>query len=106
MSRKPDTASPSTAATRTAAESIEAIEQRLALIEARLEQLFEHLNVTPRGGAESGGPGTELDPNDDPEIQDLLAKGNALQATKRYQELTGVSLEQAKQAIERAQADG
>lgn len=106
MTGKRDTASPSTAATNTAAESIEAIEQRLALIEGRLEQLFEHLNLTPGGGEESGGAGGELDPNEDPEIQDLLAKGNRLQATKRYRELTGVSLEQAKQAIDRAQADG
>jgi ribosomal protein L7/L12 len=83
----------------------EGIEKRLALIETRLEQLFEHLKVTPRG-ADSEGGDSELDPNDDPEIQDLLAKGNAVQATKRYQELTGASLDRAKQAIERAQADG
>ena len=63
------------------------------LIEARLEQLFEHLDLTPRGGAGAGGhhEGEGLDPNDDPEIQDLLAKGNTGQATKRYQERTGAS---------------
>ena len=38
------------------------------------------------------------------EIQDLLTKGNALQAAKRYQERTGVSLDDAKRAIDRAQA--
>jgi ribosomal protein L7/L12 len=81
-------------------------EKRIALIEVRLEQLFEHLNITPRGGAGAGGhhEGEGLDPNDDPEIQDLLAKGNQAQATKRYQELTGASLAQAKEAIDRAQA--
>ena len=86
-------------------EQVEEIEKRIALIEVRLEQLFEHLNVTPRGGAGAGGhhEGEGLDPNDDPEIQDLLAKGNSVQATKRYQELTGASLEEAKQAIDRAQ---
>ncbi len=106
MSGKRDPASPSTAATNTAAESIGEIEKRIALIEVRLEQLFEHLNITPRGGAGAGGhhEGEGLDPNDDPEIQDLLAKGNEVQATKRYQELTGASLEQAKEAIDRAQA--
>jgi ribosomal protein L7/L12 len=46
----------------------------------------------------------EIDPASDPEIQDLLAKGNAEQAAKRYQERTGLSLEQAKQQIDRAQA--
>ena len=81
---------------------LEEIEKRLALMEVRLEQLFDHLKLTPRGGGEGEGAG--LDPNDDPEIQDLLAKGNELQATKRYQELTGASLEEAKEAIDRAQA--
>jgi ribosomal protein L7/L12 len=87
-------------------EQVEEIEKRIALIEVRLEQLFEHLNLTPRGGAGAGGhhEGEGLDPNDDPEIQDLLAKGNEAQATKRYQELTGASLAEAKRAIERAQA--
>jgi ribosomal protein L7/L12 len=85
---------------------LDEIEKRIALIEVRLEQLFEHLNISPRGGAGAGGhhEGEGLDPNDDPEIQDLLAKGNSVQATKRYQELTGASLEEAKQAIDRAQA--
>jgi ribosomal protein L7/L12 len=85
------------------------IEKRLALIEVRLEQLFEHLNIAPRGGGTGGGYGSEpseLDPNDDPEIQDLLAKGNETQAIKRYGELTGLGLAEAKAAIERAQADG
>jgi ribosomal protein L7/L12 len=88
-------------------QQVEQIEKRIALIEVRLEQLFEHLNITPRGGGGAGGEGegAGLDPNDDPEIQDLLAKGNALQATKRYQELTGASLDEAKQAIEQAQAE-
>jgi hypothetical protein len=86
----------------------EEIEKRIALIEVRLEQLFEHLNLSPRGGGGEGGvhEGAGLDPNDDPEIQDLLAKGNEQQATKRYQELTGASLDEAKRAIEGAQTDG
>jgi ribosomal protein L7/L12 len=84
-------------------ELVEELEKRLALMEVRLEQLFEHLNLTPRGGAGAGGhhEGEGLDPNDDPEIQDLLAKGNEAQATKRYQELTGASEEEAKEAIDR-----
>ena len=87
-------------------EQVAEIARRIALVEVRLEQLFEHLNLTPRGGAGEGGhhEGEGLDPNDDPEIQDLLAKGNETQATKRYQELTGASLQQAKEAIDRAQA--
>jgi ribosomal protein L7/L12 len=88
-------------------EQVRIIEERIALIEVRLEQLFDHLNLTPRASAdEPTQEALQQDASSDPEIQDLLAKGNAVQATKRYQELTGASLDQAKQAIERAQADG
>jgi len=72
---------------------------RLEQIEARIEQLFDHLDLKPRSDAAG-----EVDPASDPEIQDLLAKGNAEQAAKRYQERTGLSLEQAKQEIDREQA--
>ena len=87
-------------------EQVAEIEERLALIEARLQQLFEHLDIAPRAASEEGlSPDpTELDPNDDPEIQDLLAKGNQAQAIKRYHEVTGMSLEEAERAIEQAQS--
>jgi ribosomal protein L7/L12 len=88
-------------------EQVEDIERRIALIEVRLQQLFEHLDIAPRGGEGgwSGGGETEpLDPLVDPEIQDLLAKGNEAQAIKRYHELTGVGLDEAKRAIERARS--
>jgi len=77
------------------------IKQRLAQIETRLQQLFEHLDLGPQAPE-----GSELDPTDDPEIQDLLAKGNDAQAVKRYRELTGVGIAEAQQAIERAKAGG
>ena len=87
------------------------IKQRLALIESRLEQLFEHLDLRPRETASGdwwggGGEGDAPDPATDPEIQDLLAKGNEIQAIKRYRELTGLGLAEAKEAIERAKAGG
>ena len=86
------------------------IKQRLALIETRLEQLFEHLDLRPRETASDdwwgGGEGDAPDPATDPEIQDLLAKGNEIQAIKRYRELTGLGLAEAKEAIERAKAGG
>jgi ribosomal protein L7/L12 len=75
------------------------IKQRLALVEARLEQLFQHVNIAPQ---EAPRPG-EFDPNEDPEIQDLLAKGNKVQAVKRYRELTGAGIAEAQKAIETAQ---
>jgi ribosomal protein L7/L12 len=88
------------------------IKERLALIEVRLQQLFEHLDIAPResaaGGGGWGGPGQgaePLDPLSDPEIQDLVVKGNEIQAIKRYRELTGLSLGEAKEAIEQAQSE-
>ena len=79
---------------------IEEIQQRLALVESRLQQLFEHLNLRPQEDA--GG----ADPAQDPEIQDLVAKGNEVQAVKRYRELTGADAEEAQRAIEGTQSDG
>jgi ribosomal protein L7/L12 len=81
---------------------IEELRQRLALVEARLEQLFEHLELAPPAAAKSD----ELDPNEDPEIQDLLAKGNEAQAVKRYRELTGAGIAEAQSAIRDAQGAG
>jgi ribosomal protein L7/L12 len=75
------------------------IQQRLALVESRLQQLFEHLDLKPRD-EEAGG----ADPAQDPEIQDLLAKGNKAQAVKRYRELTGAGIADANEAIERAES--
>lgn len=74
------------------------IKQRLALVETRLEQLFEHLDLKPRDPA---APGAAVE---DPEIQDLLAKGNIAQAVKRYRELTGAGIADAQKAIEAAQS--
>jgi ribosomal protein L7/L12 len=89
------------------------LKQRIALLEARLQQVFEHLDLAPRepaggeggwwgGSGEDAGP---IAPMDDPEIQDLLAKGNEIQAVKRYRELTGLGLKEAKDAIDEAQQD-
>ena len=77
------------------------IQRRLATVESRMQQLFEHLDLKPRD--EEAGRG---DPAQDPEIQDLLAKGNQAQAVKRYRELTGAGISEAQSAIERAQSGG
>ena len=76
------------------------IQQRLALVESRLQQLFEHFDLRPHEDA--GG----ADPTQDPEIQDLVAKGNEAQAVRRYRELTGADAEEAQRAIEGARSDG
>ena len=78
------------------------IQQRLAVVESRLQQLFEHLDLEPRDSSRVA----DADPAQDPEIQDLVAKGNVTQAVKRYRELTGAGVAEAQRAIEQAQADG
>jgi ribosomal protein L7/L12 len=70
------------------------IKQRLALLEARVQQLFEHLDIAPRSSE-------AIDPTAEAEIQDLVAKGNEVVAIKRYRELTGLGLAEAKAAIDR-----
>jgi ribosomal protein L7/L12 len=88
-------------------EQILDLQRRLALVERGLGQLFEHLDLAPGDSAasegglwggkdESGAP----DPAADPEIQDLVAKGNKVQAIKRYRQLTGLGLAEAKDAID------
>ena len=76
------------------------IKQRLALVESRLEQLFEHLDIAPREAPQAG------EAINDPEIQDLLAKGNEAQAVKRYRELTGGGIADAQKAIRESQSAG
>jgi ribosomal protein L7/L12 len=78
------------------------IQQRLALVESRLNQLFEHLDLKPRAAEEATG----ANPVEDPEIQDLVAKGNEAQAVKRYRELTGAGIAEAQKAIREAQGAG
>jgi ribosomal protein L7/L12 len=51
-----------------------------------------------------------LEPNADPvfvpEIQDALRRGDKIEAIKRYRELTGLGLAEAKRAIDRAERFG
>jgi ribosomal protein L7/L12 len=75
------------------------LQQRLALVESRLEQLFEHLDLKP-------GDGGEEDATQDPEIQDLLEKGYDAQAVKRFRELNGAGIAEAQSAIRDAQGTG
>jgi ribosomal protein L7/L12 len=79
------------------------IKERLALVETRLQQLFEHLDIAPRDAADAGPGGDAID---DPEIQDLIVKGNEAQAVKRYRELTGVGIAEAQKAIKDSRRGG
>jgi ribosomal protein L7/L12 len=91
------------------------IKRRLALIESRLEQLFEKLDMAPRGATSGGGwwggsgddAAGELGSGADTDAQvlDLIASGNKIQAVKRYRELTGAGLKEAKDAVDRIEGE-
>ena len=77
------------------ADAIEAINKRLDWIEEALGRVVG-LQYTPMGRADQRPDETPVPP----EIQELVAQGNAKEAVKRYRELTGASIQQAQAAIE------
>ena len=85
-------------------EEVQRLEERLARLEKLVQNLYERLDVDDPGGWWGGGGDEAPDPASDPEIQDLLAKGNKIQAVKRYHELSGLGLKEAQEAIERLEA--
>ena len=96
-------------------QEITEIKQRLALIEARLEQLFTHARIEPRkkplpgsGGVEgeaggwwggsgdgSGGPGAPS-----AKVIELVRAGKQIEAIKVHHEETGLGLAEAKKAVD------
>jgi ribosomal protein L7/L12 len=92
-------------------QEIAEIKQRLALIESRMEQLFEKLDIAPRNAPSGGGwwggsdddGAAEMagDADSDAQVQQLIADGKTIEAIKRYRELTGLGLAEAKKAVER-----
>ena len=66
---------------------------RVARLEAQVAFLFEHLGLSPDlgGGARS---------STDAELMRLINDGKKINAIKRYRELTGVGLSEAKDAVE------
>ena len=59
----------------------------------RVAAIEQHLGLTP-GAAAAGSPAS------DPELQRLVRDGKTIQAIKRYRELTGAGLAEAKDAVE------
>jgi ribosomal protein L7/L12 len=87
---------------------ISEIKQRLALIETRMEQVMEKLDIAPRagggwwGGSDDDGPEQiAANAEADPKLQELIAAGKEIEAVKRYHELTGAGLKESKDAIVR-----
>jgi ribosomal protein L7/L12 len=91
-------------------QDISEIKQRLALLETRMEQLFEAMDMAPRNAPSGGGwwGGSDDDGHEqmaanaesDAKLQELIANGKKIEAVKRYHELTGVGLAEAKKAVE------
>ncbi|MEU7258961.1 ribosomal protein L7/L12 [Streptomyces rimosus] len=66
-----------------------ALDRRLRRIDRKLDLIMEHLGVEETG------------PEGMAEIDALLHKGRKIEAIKRYRELTGAGLAEAKDAVER-----
>ena len=62
---------------------------RVSRLEAQVAQIYEHLGIEPPGPP----AGVPLD------VIDLASSGNRIAAIKRYRELTGADLEEAKRVV-------
>ena len=88
------------------------IKQRLALIEAHLEQIFTHLQVQPLkrpiggygdAGEGSGWWGGSEDPaatGPSEKVLELVRAGKQIEAVKVHREETGLGLKESKDAID------
>ncbi len=70
------------------------LRKRVAQLEGKVAFLYEHLGMTFE---------PEARPTDDPKVVEQLKKGNALGAIAAYRQATGVSLEEAKDAVQEMQ---
>jgi hypothetical protein len=77
-------------------DAIELINKRLDWIEEALERVVG-LQYTPMGRADHRPDETPVPP----EIQELVEQGKTKQALARYRELTGASMQQAQDALEK-----
>ena len=69
------------------------LKSRINELEEKLQFLYQRLNI------DYAAPTT--DSSLAPEIQDVLRRGNKIEAIKIYRERTGVGLAEAKQVIDR-----
>jgi ribosomal protein L7/L12 len=69
--------------------------QALARIERKLDLVMRHLDIVDHAPPE---------PDPFTEVRDLARRGKKIQAIKVYREITGTSLKEAKDAVERMEA--
>jgi ribosomal protein L7/L12 len=72
------------------------LERRLERVERKLDLLMQHLDVPQPGPT---GPDLAVDQD----VVNLARAGRKIEAIKRYRELTGAGLKEAKDAVERIQ---
>ncbi len=72
-------------------QDIAALKQRIYRLEAQVNQLYQHLNLTFV---------ENINANDDPKVIAALRSNNMVEAVKLYREKTGMGLEAAKSAVE------
>ena len=76
-------------------QDIALLKQRINKLEAQVELLYRHLNLTFVEDLHAG---------DDPQIVAALRSNNVMEAIKIYRERTGVGLAAAKSAVEEMRA--
>ena len=81
---------------------IRGLEERVARLEGPREDAGPYRSAPARSLAHTS-VGSE---RDDPEILEALRQGNKILAIKRYRQLTGAGLKEAKDAVEAMQARG
>ncbi len=74
-------------------ERITRLEARIARLEAKIDAILRHLGIEAEQVASPPSPEQQ-------ELLELLRQGHKLHAIKRYRELYGVGLKEAKDAIE------
>lgn len=77
--------------------STKQLERRLDRMEHKLDLLLRHLDVPQPGPVIGQGPDIAIDQD----VVTLARAGRKIEAIKRYRELTGVGLKEAKDAVER-----
>jgi ribosomal protein L7/L12 len=70
---------------------IHELEERVAKLERTVEYLMRHLNVEFKDWSKD---------TIDPEVLYLVQQGNVIEAIKRYREMTGVGLAEAKRYVD------
>lgn len=72
------------------------LERQVGSLWQYIDHLYRHLGIPGPLSQQSGPSG----PESDPELRDALARGDKIHAIKRFRELTGVGLAQAKDAVD------